>query len=165
MYQPYNPLEPFDRIIRRTVKLPDGCWLWTGYRQPIGYGVIGVGSRRDGTKHTELVHRVMWEKYHGPIPDGMVVCHTCDVRACVNPAHLWLGTQSDNVNDMIEKGRKVVNYGYEHHNQRIGHQQAAEIKEMYASGRFSQTEIAQRYGVSQHTISKIVNGKHWTEHH
>lgn len=81
-----------------------GCWIWTGTRLSAGYGVI----RHEG----KLVraHRVSWEMNRGPIPEGKRVLHRCDVPFCVNPAHLFLGTQADNVSDMIAKGRE--NFGH-----------------------------------------------------
>ncbi len=77
------------------------CWKWKGYRvKPGNYGSI----RGDG-KGMVLAHRAVYEKYRGPIPKGMLVCHACDVSDCVNPAHLWLGTHKQNTQDMIQKGR------------------------------------------------------------
>jgi hypothetical protein len=80
---------------------PDGCWLWTGAKKQGGYGKIGQG----GSAGWVLAHRVAWEVVNGPIPHGMVVCHSCDEPSCVNPAHLWLGTQAQNLADMRAKDR------------------------------------------------------------
>lgn len=77
----------------------DGCWLWTGRLSVVGYGQI---KQHYQTRHA---HRVSYELNIGPIPPGLVVCHTCDVRACVNPDHLWLGTFGDNNRDREAKGR------------------------------------------------------------
>lgn len=78
-----------------------GCWLWTGATFKTGYGFIV--KREDQSK--TLAHRWAWELLRGPIPAGMFLCHKCDVRNCVNPDHLFVGTQQDNVNDMWKKGR------------------------------------------------------------
>ena len=80
------------------VRKGDGCWEWQGHRSSHGYGKIGCGGKDIGT------HRVAWELAHGPIPAGMHVCHRCDNPPCVRPDHLFLGTHSDNMRDLAEKG-------------------------------------------------------------
>lgn len=77
-----------------------GCWLWTGPFVLGGYGTFSVSSRR-----MVGAHRFAYAEVYGPIPEGMLVCHRCDVKPCVNPDHLFLGTQRDNMQDMVRKGR------------------------------------------------------------
>jgi HNH endonuclease len=93
-----NPL-----LLARIAKVPgplgDECWVFTGGRNNSGYGQIWYASECHGA------HRVSWALHRGPIPEGMWVLHKCDVRDCCNPAHLWLGTPQDNVQDAIAKGR------------------------------------------------------------
>jgi len=93
----------------RNVNKSDGCWEWTGKSKIDGYGIIGLGGRKTGKI---LAHRLSWIIHHGPIPDGdgyhgTVIMHTCDNRGCVNPGHLFRGTQADNIRDMDSKGRRV----------------------------------------------------------
>lgn len=98
MSYPRPPLE--QRFREKFLPEPNtGCWLWTGAIHHGGYGVIW----RDGRNHH--AHRISYELHIGPIPDDLFVCHTCDVRICVNPDHLWLGTALDNNRDRERKGR------------------------------------------------------------
>ena len=84
---------------------PTGCWEWTGFRGPKGYGTVHVCDRR---YHTQRASRVAWELEYGAVPAGLHVLHTCDNPPCVNPAHLRLGTNKDNVDDRERKGRNKV---------------------------------------------------------
>lgn len=97
-----------ERIEEFSIPVPEsGCWLWTRHLAEGGYGSFGEGG-----KH-HRAHRIAYEVYVGPIPEGMFVCHKCDTRSCCNPDHLFLGTQSDNIKDMYRKGRgrKLKNGG------------------------------------------------------
>jgi len=84
----------------------NGCWLWVGERRTGGYGYIApTFSSRDHRPTAKRVHRVAYETFVGPIPDGAIVLHSCDVRNCINPAHLSVGTHSDNARQTVERNR------------------------------------------------------------
>lgn len=85
------------------VDITPTCWNWTGYRLPSGYGTMGRGTKAEGKMYA---HRFSYEQFIGPIPDDCVVCHRCDNPRCVRPAHLFIGTQGDNLRDMVSKGRE-----------------------------------------------------------
>jgi hypothetical protein len=89
-----------------TIPTERGCWLWQAGKFARGYGMVNVGCDFRGKQHTEYAHRVAYVLAHGDIPAGAVVMHTCDVPACVNPSHLALGDQGDNIRDCYAKGRQ-----------------------------------------------------------
>jgi hypothetical protein len=134
-----------------------GCWLWTGtgYSGPRQYGRFSI----DGT--CTQAHRAAWLIYRGPIPDGVVVCHRCDVAPCVNPDHLFLGTHQDNMRDMVAKGRsdgiRRANRGQGCHFSKFSPEQVLRIR----ADRRPQRVIAQEYSVRPSSISRIKSGLHW----
>ena len=98
--------EDFARRFWEKVRMGDGCWNWTGCLDSKGYGQLT--DCRTGKKKHSLAHRVAWELMHGPIPPGLRVLHSCDNPPCVR--HLFLGTQSDNIRDCVNKGRHVSGF-------------------------------------------------------
>jgi hypothetical protein len=138
------------RIEEQVIPEPNsGCLLWCGgLRQPRPGRSLIYGMIRLRGKMTS-VHRVAYEIAHGPVPDGQQVLHGCDVPLCVNPAHLFLGTNADNIADKVAKDRA---------RKRLTRDKADTIRTLVASG-VSQHEISRRYGVAQSTISRIMSGE------
>lgn len=129
----------------------NGCILWLGAVGRGGYGICGWNKKVWST------HRLAWINANGPIPESMHVLHTCDVRNCINPDHLWLGTNADNVADKLRKGRASAMSGTLNGNAKITEADAARIKQDSRLLR----EIAAEYGVSETIISGIRNGTKW----
>lgn len=125
----------------RHVRKTGTCWLWTGSLHEDGYGRVRRGRLL-------MAHRLAYELFRGPIPSGMLVCHTCDVRACVNPEHLWLGTNAENMADMARKGRS-----YNRPSQ-FTEEQITAIR----NDPRRQVDIAAAYGISQARVSQIKRG-------
>lgn len=137
------------------VRFENDCWIYTaGDKEPrSGHMTIGYNGR------TRLVHRVAWEITNGPIPDGLCVCHHCDTPRCVNPAHLFLGTQGDNTADRDAKGRQRSTRGVDHPNCRLTDEDVAAIRADYVPYKNSTFALAKKYGVHQATIWNITAGK------
>lgn len=129
----------------------DDCWEYRGRRNQRGYGVSGCG----------LVHRAMYEKHVGPIPEKAMVLHKCDNPACCNPAHLFLGDNAANMADMKAKGRGRSRPGEHNGNAKLTMEQAREIRSTYPENNF--TQLAKKYGVTPRVISLIVRGKSYRE--
>lgn len=130
-----------------------GCHLWITRCSEDGYGQFWINGR------TANAHRVAWEMANGrPVPDGLSVCHRCDVRSCVNPDHLWLGTTDDNMKDKARKGRVKRMFGEKSHWSKLKNEQVLAIR----ASTESQRVIAARYGISQATVSNIKQGKGWS---
>ena len=122
-----------------------GCYLWIGHASRNGYGMVPWENRKISA------HRVAWEVFRGPIPSGMCVCHRCDVRLCVNPDHLFLGTHADNLKDMASKGRARP-----HGRRSLSSSQVAQIR----ADKRPNVRIAEAFGISPSTVSMIKIGKH-----
>lgn len=128
------------------------CWEWIGSKTK-GYGRLGFQGRS-----ALQASRVSWKIHFGAIPEGLYVCHKCDNRGCVNPAHLFLGTPKDNQQDMSKKGRCAR--GERHPQSKFTRQDVIDIRRKYKLG-VSQRKLAKRYNVKQQAISRVISGKRW----
>ena len=129
------------------VNKTDSCWLWIGSKNPKGYGKVKYKRK------TIAAHRFSYELHYGPIPIGMYVCHKCDIRNCVNPEHLFLGTAQDNMDDKVNKGRQGKGGGRQ---RKLTKDQIKEIQSLYVCG-YLQGEIAEMYNVSSPTIARSLD--------
>jgi len=154
------PLE--DRFWKKVMKT-ETCWLWTACLDLDGYGLISSGGH-DGINLK--AHRVSYLINIGPIPEGLSILHRCDVRCCVNPHHLFSGTQSENLLDMFAKGRARGKQlggmpGEENGRAKLTIANIKDIRELLEKKHFLIKEIAASFGVSATQISRICHNKQW----
>lgn len=153
------------RIMERVEFDPfGGCWLWAGARTGEFYGTLKVNGK------SVLAHRASYAENNGPIPDGLLVCHRCDNRLCVNPAHLFLGSNSENMADMRAKGRGSFGHpGEKAPRAKLSEAQVREILATYEPSPAGTHQInpngikglARRFGVGHCHISDIIRGERW----
>lgn len=133
------------------------CWLWRGARKSGGglrYGHLRVNG------HDVTAHRLAWELTYGPIPPGLCICHHCDNPICCNPAHLFLGTHADNMQDRERKGRHNAPRGERHHRSRLTADQVRAIRAAYAHG-MTVPALARQYAMTSTNIRAIVTRETW----
>lgn len=137
-----------------------GCWLWTGGSvSPLGHGTL----RNESMTH-ELAHRISYRLNVGEIPAGKQVLHSCDVGACVNPAHLFLGTQKDNMQDMLRKRRQNRANNVKGEAHPLARLTEEEVRDIRAS-KEKDAVLAARYGMSRSHICAIQLGRYWKSVH
>ena len=137
---------------------PNECWPWQAAVTKAGYGIIW------STSGYILAHRAIYQSLKGIIPQEMQVCHKCDNRRCCNPNHLFLGTPKDNTHDMIAKGRAKHDKnlrGEKHGMAKLSQKDVVKIRELYATGFYSQYELGRQFGVTNWAIYRIVHHKTW----
>jgi hypothetical protein len=144
-------------ILKRSERLPNGCRVFTGGRNEKGYGQI----RRNGRIYR--THKAIYEAKHGPLPPGILVCHSCDNPPCIEESHLFAGTPKVNTADMTAKGRARGRFrpGIVSQPTKLSAAEAQQIRKEYAEGNITQTELAKRYNTRQGHISNIVLGRTW----
>lgn len=164
-----RPLKPKVKLTDKErfwpkVQKTETCWLWTASANEQGYGRMTVNGKG------VAAHRYSYELAYGPIPDGLNVLHRCDRPACVRPDHLFVGTQADNVVDMVTKGRQRCPKGEEHYwrkhpeffllkgqnnpHAKLTDEQVLEIRRRYAEGGVTQVQLGKEYGVRQTLITE-----------
>ena len=143
---------PEERFHKQTDKNHEsGCWLWIGAITSNGYGNMKI-------KGLQIpAHRFSYKFHYGSIPEGLCVLHKCDVRNCVNPDHLFVGTVTDNNRDCMKKGRRPAPIGERHGGTKLTEKQAKEIK--YSSLR--NCELAEKYQIGRPAVTQIRNGTNW----
>lgn len=141
-----------ENFVSKWIFSPTGCWQWIASVDKNGYGWFG----------SKKAHRISYEIYRGIIPKGMLVCHSCDNPSCVNPEHLWIGTNLDNMRDRNQKGRhKLCGIkGSKHHKSKLNQKIVKEIKDKLKYPH-KQADLAKQYGVTHQTISNIKRGLVW----
>jgi hypothetical protein len=166
-YSTFNP-ETVKRFWQKVQKT-ETCWLWTASLRNKGYGAFGYTV--NGKAINGRAHRFSYELHIGSIPDGLFVLHTCDTPACVNPAHLFLGTNLDNVRDMMEKGRHLSGgthcgssgkwiHGTSHHRAKLNAEKVREIRQLHEDG-MTNLAIGKLFNVSVGTVSNVINHISW----
>lgn len=139
-----------DRLRATGWTISGDCWEFNGHKHDDGYGTMKVKGK------TVKTHRLAYECWVGPIPEGASILHSCDNPPCINPAHLRAGSQPENIEDMVSRSR-----------QRAGRlhsaEMMAEVKRLYKTGRHAQADLEQRFGLSSGTVSRLMSGKIWKE--
>jgi hypothetical protein len=156
------------RFWSKVKTVANGCQEWQAATDRDGYGLVRWQGKM------QPAHRVAWQLTHGPIPDGLKVCHHCDNPSCICAAHLFLGTPADNSADMVTKGRAAVGTRNGHHTMpnrtprgetngraKLTAQAVIDMRMRYATGGISQDALGEEYGVAQTLVSLIVRRRIW----
>lgn len=134
------------RFLSYVQKVEDGCWIWRGTLTRRGYGKLSFKKNKSA-----IASRVAYELFCGPISEGKIVCHACDIPSCVNPDHLWSGDHLENMMDMTEKGRQ---------HSKLTNVQVFKIRQLWENG-WSQKKIMDLYNVSSGNLSNIIHRRIW----
>jgi hypothetical protein len=150
-----SPKDMMTRFMSHVAFGSSDCWYWIGYQDKLGYG-------RFSYPNENKAHRIAYTLFVGSIPDGMKILHRCDTRCCVNPNHLFVGTQADNVADMVKKHRNknVPLFGENNPMSRLTKKQVDEIRLRVSNGE-TQRSMCKTFNVSPMTISRIIRKEIW----
>lgn len=143
-------------LLERRKIADSGCWLWTKSLDLGGYGKCGT-TNAAREQFFVSAHRLSWETFVGPIPEGMNVLHKCDVRNCINPDHLFLGSQKNNIEDMFRKNRGHIPRGETNGNAKLSESDIRDIR----SSTDSHVTVGLRYGVTGEAIAAIRKRRTW----
>lgn len=168
-YGRHSRRKPGPRYIEEDRGYTTPCLIFQGYIDASGYGSDWVNGK------SQHAHRAAWIRTNGPIPDGLFVLHRCDVKACTDLGHLFLGTQADNIADKVSKGRQArgashgsrtkphrIARGERNGIAKLNDEKARQIKLLVARGELNFTEIGALFDISRYTIALIARGKRWT---
>lgn len=137
-----------------------GCWLWTGALLTAnGYAKFSLGKETNW--RTISGHRFSYKTYKGDIPEGLCVLHSCDVRSCVNPNHLSLGTYKENSEDAVRKGRNRFTKGRESSQSKLTEDDVIKIRFLFNKGKCSSRALGEMFGISHRHVQNIAKGKKW----
>lgn len=143
----------WEKVIKRS---DHQCWQWVGATDQSGRGYIGIGGRLGGIA---LASRISYIIHNGSVTDGMSVCHRCDNPNCVNPSHLFLGTQHENIQDAVEKGR--MRHSEDNGLAKFTNAQIRDLRTQFAGGGYSFSAIGRKFGTSVSNAFRIIKRHTW----
>lgn len=155
LYNPHNTIE--ERFWSQVDKSSE-CWIWVGNANNKNYGVFNH-STVNGKRMRMFAHRMSYSLVYDDLSEEVVLCHKCDNSLCVRPDHLFVGTQAENMKDMVSKGRSLR--GMKNHNNKLTEEQVQAIRLEYALGELGYTLLGRRYGVTGKVIRDIIKGYTW----